>query len=206
MISTASRSDRRVQRTRQLLRDALMALIVEKGYDAIAVQDITDRANVARTTFYLHFRDKEELLLQSMEEVYDDLTTRMGQVSPDGLLANGLPAEVVAFEHVAEHAAFYRVMLSSRGVAAFIVRVRQYLASEFIAFARELLPAAAQTLLPLEAIAHREAGALVGSISWWLEHGMPYTPQQMAQLHYEVGARGLLWAISAKTLPLDPES
>ncbi len=206
MNAPTSRPDRRVQRTRQLLRDALMALIVEKGYDAVAVQDITDRANVARTTFYLHFRDKEDLLLRSMEAVYDDLTARMGQVSPDGLLANGLPAEVVAFEHVAEHAAFYRVMFSSRGVAAFIVRVRRYLASQFVAFARELLPAALQTRLPLEAIAHREAGALIGSISWWLEHDMPYTPEQMARLHYEVGARGLLWATSADAAPPAGES
>ena len=59
--------DRRIQRTRQLLREALFALIVERGYEAITVQDITERANLGRTTLYLHYRDKEELLKASIK-------------------------------------------------------------------------------------------------------------------------------------------
>jgi AcrR family transcriptional regulator len=60
--------DRRVQRTRALLRDALMSLIAEKGYRAITVQNIIDRANLGRSTFYAHYQDKEDLLLSGMEE------------------------------------------------------------------------------------------------------------------------------------------
>ena len=52
--------DRRVQRTRKLLQDALMALILEKGYEAVTIQDIIDRANVGRSTFYAHFLDKQQ--------------------------------------------------------------------------------------------------------------------------------------------------
>ncbi len=81
MNTSTPKIDRRVQRTRQLLRDALMALIVEKGYDAISVQDITDHANVARPTFYLHYKDKEELLLSSVQEIYDDLAQNHPVVS-----------------------------------------------------------------------------------------------------------------------------
>src|SRR4051794_4639849 len=59
--------DRRVGRTRQLLSEALLALIQEKGFDAVTVQDVIDRANVGRSTFYSHFVDKEDLLVKAMD-------------------------------------------------------------------------------------------------------------------------------------------
>ena len=59
-----SKTDRRIQRTRQSLRTALLELIKEKGYDAISIEEITERANVGRATFYLHYKDKEDLLLE----------------------------------------------------------------------------------------------------------------------------------------------
>ena len=61
--------DRRVQRTRQLLQDALISMMIEKGYEATTVQDIIDRANVGRVTFYAHFADKETLLSSRLEDV-----------------------------------------------------------------------------------------------------------------------------------------
>ena len=54
-------TDRRVLRTRAVLRDALITLVGESGWDAITVQDICDRAKVGRSTFYMHFADKEDL-------------------------------------------------------------------------------------------------------------------------------------------------
>src|SRR5574338_1030565 len=67
-----SRTDRRIQRTRQSLRTALLALIKEKGYDAISIEDITERANVGRATFYLHYKDKEDLLLEEFSEMANE--------------------------------------------------------------------------------------------------------------------------------------
>ena len=62
-------NDRRVRRTRALLRDALVTLILEKGYNAVTVQDIIDRANVGRSTFYAHFENKDKLLLSGFDDV-----------------------------------------------------------------------------------------------------------------------------------------
>ncbi len=64
-------TDRRVQRTQALLQDALLALIEEKGYAAITVQDILDRANLGRSTFYMHYRDKDDLLVSGFEQLKD---------------------------------------------------------------------------------------------------------------------------------------
>jgi AcrR family transcriptional regulator len=69
--------DRRKQRTRRMLRDALLALIVEKGYDDLSVQDITEKADLRRATFYLHYADKDELLATVLREIFDALVKEL---------------------------------------------------------------------------------------------------------------------------------
>lgn len=89
-----TRADRRTNRTRRLLRNALMAAILEKGYDAITIEDITERADLGRTTFYLHYKDKEDLLIESLEAITDELRAQVGLgiagTSPD--IATGNPS------------------------------------------------------------------------------------------------------------------
>ncbi len=75
--------DRRVNRTRRQLREALFNLILEKGYDAVTVEEITARADVGRTTFYLHYHDKEDLLMESIGELVDDLIEQMARFPMD---------------------------------------------------------------------------------------------------------------------------
>ncbi|NJO84092.1 MAG: TetR/AcrR family transcriptional regulator, partial [Blastochloris sp.] len=109
------RVDRRIQRTRTLLRDALISLILERedegGYDSITIQDITDRANLSRATFYLRFRDKDDLYLQSVSELYDELVARIPPLSPDDMRSDGVPPSLAAFRHAAENSDLYRVVL-----------------------------------------------------------------------------------------------
>lgn len=191
--------DRRIERTRLLLRDALMQLIVEKGYHEITIQDITDRANVSRTTFYLHFKDKEELLFTGMVDLYNDLVKGYASMSREELLQYGVTEtcfDPTDFVHVAQHADFYRVMVSEKGDAGFIMRVRQYLASITLQYVLEPLIVPGQTVrIPLDFLAHYTAGAQIGVISWWLENNMPYTPEQMARLMYYCCAFGAWWSI-----------
>lgn len=190
MADVTRKTDRRVLRTRTLLRDALMALIVERGYETITIQDITDRADVARATFYLHFKDKDELLMTSMEEVYDDLVRRIGPLTEDHLTRQGDPVDLIAFQHVAENVPFYRVMLSERGPASFAVRLRHYLVrvgwEMYADYAPELKESAAG-----QAIMHAEAGALIALISWWVENGLPFTAEEMAWMSHLLGVSGV---------------
>lgn len=208
--ATPRRPDRRVARTVALLRDALMTLIQEKGYDAITVQDITDRANVARTTFYLHFKDKDELLFEGMRAIYDDLVERAfrkvgsADETPDSHdpLAGFDIASPADFEHVAEHAAFYRVMLSERGSMAFTLRVMDYLArlcdQDFLSVA---VARGAQPRIPVEIIAHIMAGAQIGVIRWWLENDQPHTPEAMGLMGRDLMVNGLAWALGLAEAP-----
>lgn len=78
MARLASRNvDRRVRRSRQLLHEALVALILERGWDRVTVQAVCDRAGVGRSTFYVHFADKEDLLVGGLEHVRDDLRRQL---------------------------------------------------------------------------------------------------------------------------------
>lgn len=199
--------DRRQRRTRRLLRDALMQLIVEKGFDSISVQDITDRADVSRATFYLHFRDKEELLFNSMRELYDDLAEKVHFFhDPQDVLKQVMAGnhdacmEATDFEHVAEYENLYRVLLSEKGVASFVVKVRRYLAQ---IFQEQIVQPASQAggepRLPLELIAHAMAGTQIGIISWWLEAGKQFTAEEMARMCYALSAFGMWWALGIET-------
>ncbi len=194
--------DRRIQRTRHLLREALISLIKEKNYEEITVQDITERANVNRSTFYLHFKDKDELLYKSMVEVYDALAETMlanKKEQTGGLNLDHL-SDAADFQHVADHAEFYKVILSEKGVASFVVRVRKYLARVFTEHILEMGVGSAPRF-PLEAVGHFLAGAEIGLISWWLENGKKQSPEEMARMMLDMCAFGTYWALGVPASP-----
>lgn len=197
--------DRRQRRTRAALRSALMALMVEKGFDAISVADIAERADVSRAAFYMHYKDKEELLFRSMKDIYDELVSKSHTISgahdfAQLLLCGNHEAfcDPTDFEHVAEHKAFYRILVSERGVASFVVQVRKYLAGIIETHLHEPLREANITpLLPPGFIAHAIAGAEIGVISWWLEHGDEYSPMEISRMFYHLMAFGMWRSLGA---------
>jgi AcrR family transcriptional regulator len=176
--------DPRVVRTRQQLRDALVSLIEEKGFDALTVQDITDRAELNRATFYLHYRDKHDLLENSLRDAIDELLADLGASTDeqDQLIGDESPRPIkAAFEHVAQHAHFYRVMLSAEGVPAFSAGVRDHIAAITLRWLNALQPHPRQSRVPLEIVASSLSWSLLGVLIWWLEHDMPHPPDYMAE-------------------------
>lgn len=204
----ARKLDRRVQRTRQLLQDALMALILEQGYDAITVQGITDRANLGRATFYLHYKDKDELLLQSLQEVLDDLVKQMQPFSGGKWRLSSAGPIAVAFQHAAENADLYRVILNTQSGTAVPERIRGYIAG----YARQLIEAhVSETgftpLVPVDVLANYMAGSLVALITWWLENDMPYPPDEMVGMYRRLVMLGAarVMGVDASQLSVEEE-
>lgn len=199
---TERKTDRRIERTRILLRDALMRLILKTGdnqkrYDEITVQDITDEANVARTTFYLHFKDKDELLFETMRDIYQELYENSTLPTMEAFVSDREEdCNAEEFEHVAEYPDFYRIMLSARGSAAFVTQVHDYLAEEIHGdFLPQLLPAGKEPRIPLDLMAHIVTGAEIAAIKWWLNQDKRLTTQQIAYLADSLIKRGLIWAL-----------
>src|ERR1700722_4911305 len=107
-------ADRRVARTQKLLRDALHSLIREKDYDSIVVKEILDRANVGRSAFYMHFRDKDELLASSIHDILGTVSSphakTIGGIN-EGILWFSQPI----FEHLDRHRREGSLKLGARG-------------------------------------------------------------------------------------------
>ena len=182
-----NKQDPRVRRTRQLLFETLVQLIVERQeYEPISVKDIADRAEISRSTFYMHFRDKDELLYEVLSETYLELIRNNHTHARQTLFDTCMWDD---FLHVASHADFYRVMLSERGSAAMLHRIWQLLAKLIID-----LMEGTESLSPQlrEMLGYTLAGAQIGITKWWLENDMVFTPKQMAQHLYQISSSSLV--------------
>jgi AcrR family transcriptional regulator len=197
-MTETRRPDRRIERTMTALRDALMSLIIEKGYDAISIQDIADRANVARATFYLHFKDKDDLMFRSMRVIYDGIVARQ----PKDLTVEAL-ADDSDFQHVAQYADFYGAMLSAKGSMGFLTRVRSYLQEELEKSMCQLMPPDVTPRLPRSLIAAYCTGAQIGLIWWWVENRLPIPAEKMALYTMQISVFGLNWALGGELVSPD---
>jgi AcrR family transcriptional regulator len=182
---SASRHARRRAQTRNLLVQSALALVLERGYEAITIQDITERADLGRGTFYIHFKDKEEAvwaafqdLFQQLEQTaHQKLDRRLPQVEYYGLLN--------IFQHAARHRDLYRVMFGGQGSARLAARAQDYLAAVFLHDIRNAAqPAEPDFHLPAEFEAQFLVGVLGRLLYWWLETSQDYTPDQIASMTY----------------------
>ena len=190
----SSKTDRRVSRTRRQLRNALMALILERGYNAVTIEDITERADLGRTTFYLHFRDKEELLVESLEEIAADLKSQVEQTAEMNLAAGPRRVNPVAvvFRHVDENRDLYRIMLKGEGSSKAASRIRDIIEEAAVEFFTRHLSGfvSAQPELPKGLAAGYYASAMLGFVTWWLEKDIPVKGDEAADLFMKFFFRG----------------
>ncbi len=185
-------NDRRVRRTHQLLGDALFELVFIKSYDAITVQDIIDRANVGRSTFYAHYRDKEDLLLSQFGRLIDALTEQVGN---DGHTSNLLFDSLGLFRHVQEQQGLYKAMVHTRGTDLLFQQGQQYLSTRLEARLGALLSDGQASAAPVAAIAAWLSSALLGLLKWWLDNKMIYTPEQMDEMFRRLVLPGVMAAL-----------
>lgn len=188
----------RVRRTRKLLRDALIELIEERGFDRLTVGEITERAMVSRAAFYRNYNDKFHLVEQIVDDAMDELLCSMTGSDSD----TRPPAErwVCFFEHVEQYHRFYGALLGKKGSTWFASKMRSSLSE----MAKDHLPAPppASRRTPDSApdgLAATVLGSLfTQSITWWLDQGMPSPPRviamQSAQLASSVIAVANSWA------------
>lgn len=171
-----SHSTERGRETQRALRDALMQLILEKGFDAVTVRDITERAGIDRTTFYLHASDKRELLERSQRQMMDELFAgwEAGRSLRERTQAG--------FRAIAEHGAAYRVLLATAD-AETNHRLQSHLAEHIERVVRARTEARGQQPeISTDLLATYAASVLRGLARWWLEHEMPYSPDEMAEI------------------------
>jgi AcrR family transcriptional regulator len=187
--------DRRIQRTRQALRAALLELIKEKGFDALSVEEITARANLGRATFYLHYKDKEDLLLEEFREIASNRVQVLSEIpvliwkSNQGqieLADNRIPLMplLLIFEHASQNADLYRILLRGESSQRIIGQIREIIVqsiNEIVRTRKQTESPPRPPEVPVEMLAAYFSGALMSSLNWWLEQEKPMRPEEMAR-------------------------
>lgn len=193
-------NDLRVKKTRRALREAFVRLILRKGYDDITIQDIADETETARVTFYRHYRDKEELLNDCLNVLYEELIARTERVTPSGI-QRGYSPVIVFYEHLQDQETLYRILFSSRGTQTVIERMRHHLAYHATQ-ALQTYGDVSQFQVPIDILAHHAASAQIGLGIWWLDHDKPYPAVYMAQVSLWLSLAGVARAMGVTDFAL----
>lgn len=189
-MSSASKvhTDRRILRTRQLIRDAFIDLLQEMDVEKMSISRIAERATINRVTFYLHYRDIPDMLDKMSDEMIENIQHAMyGQCELiDAAEDNDWLKLVRVLEHISSHAKFYKVVLGSRRAPIFTERLLNLLTKLIAARIEEIWSNSSLDKAGIQkdiAIWHG-ASALIGTITAWLRNDMPYTPAYMAKQFY----------------------
>ena len=168
--------DRRVKRTQHLLARALIALTLEKGYEAVTIRDITERADVGYATFFRHYHDKDELLKDVLDVVLTEIIDLLGSTQP---AADPTTIGVLLFRYVQQQSEVVRVLLMSHALLQRSIEI----ATQNVVSEHTFLP---DSVVPLEIAAHHIVASSISLIQWWLDHQMPYTPERMGVIYHEL--------------------
>ncbi len=185
--SPLSRHERRRQQTRKLLIDTTVQLVLEKGYETVTIQDITDRADLGRGTFYIHFKDKEDVLWTAIQNLIKEM-----EAEAHRQFQGRLPKQVEyygllnIFRHAEKNRDLYGVILGGQGSAVLTERVQDLMADVFRRDIENPALRDPKAQVPGEVIAQMMTGLIARSIGWWLKAGNNYSTEQMAGMTYRV--------------------
>ncbi len=188
LAGSNKKTDARVRRTRDGLGDALIALMQEKPFETITVQDVLDRAHVSRSTFYSHYSDKDDLLMSDSEEFFEALSMAL---SAHGDKSDRVFPVKEFFNHLADVQPFYKALVKSGKFQENMELARGHFARGIERRLSELPRAKSIPANERSAIAFTHAGALLSLLAWWLDRGMREPPEQMDELFHRMVWNGL---------------
>lgn len=183
MLKKRLSKDRRIQKTQKLLHEALGSLIREKPYDLIVVKEILDRANVGRSTFYTHFRDKDELLASSIHDMIRSVHTTdfpASGKSYEKIISFSLPV----FEHIYQHRKTGTAKMGTRGRAIIHEHLQRVIAELITDDVRKYLQGRRKTAgqIPPELLVQYLASTFILVLNWWVESKAKLPPKQVNDL------------------------
>ena len=168
-MNTRMNTDRRRRKSQEAIKKALVELITVKKFDQITIQDISDKADVGRRTFYLHYMDKFDLLDQLIDEQMQEMRQLCDSSEKD---ADYQEMGLAWFQYFENRALFFSAMLTNKGSSFFRSRLLDF-------FLHELKKD--EVACPDEVDIQFLGAAIVGIVEWWFEQGKPFPPAIMAQ-------------------------
>ena len=183
------RLDRRIERTRHLLQDALIALILEKGYEAVTVQDVIDRANVGRSTFYTHFYDLDDLLHSEFDQLWSQFEAYLGTRSiQKGALWD---ISLMMFQHAQTYQPVYKAVIGKQSGQIMQLHIHKSLASLFRANLKSQGLDKKNEIVAADVLVHYLVSSLTALMSWWLDNNLPYTAERMHEMYQHLARPGI---------------
>jgi AcrR family transcriptional regulator len=182
------KADSRVRRTHERLGSALIELIQEKPIDDVTVQEVLDRAAVGRSTFYLHFRDKNDLLLSQLEK-FLEMMSRALSVRKEESRRVVPVAEL--FGHIGSQRKVYRALAESGRLNDFFDLAQGYFSRGIEQRLRESKRIPKLPQRELAARASALAGSLLSLLRWWLDRGAKEAPRYMDELFHRIVWNGI---------------
>lgn len=193
------KADRRIGRTRKLMHEALMALIVEKGYESVTVQDILDRADVGRSTFYAHYRDKDELLLSGFDHLKTLFEQQQHALAAARHGGNGPEFNMILelFRHIGQHHKLYKAIAGKQSGEMILKYLHRYL-YDMLIVPHAALMKNRKSPVPIELTTHWIVSSLLSLTIWWLENNMPYSAEKMDEIFRQLMMPGIEAALGRK--------
>ena len=169
--------DRRIQRTQSLSQEALVTLLAEKPYHRITVQDIIDRANIGRSTFYAHYRDKEDLLASGTNDIVHSILLDAEGSTSDAKLQ--LISIAPLFQHIQKQFKLHRALLGSGGIESVVNQIRKHIEGHVLERLLRIDKSPGQKTIPNELMAFHIASTVLHLVRWWLDNNRPASPEEM---------------------------
>ncbi|NOX49600.1 MAG: TetR/AcrR family transcriptional regulator [Gammaproteobacteria bacterium] len=187
------KEDRRIQRTRQSLQSALIDLILDRGYEQISVQDIVDRANIGRSTFYSHYSSKDAVFFDSFQPLESMLRKSQTETMADPNYKHSyrLGFTKLLFAHVGEDQHLYRALAGERGGTLAANQVKKILVDLVGREFSKRLSKNNVTPIVCEAATHFAVGAIIGILTWWLDHKTGWTSSEADEYLQSLMSPGL---------------
>lgn len=180
-------NDRRIIRTKHMIQGAFTELLEEKGFDGITISNLTEKANINRGTFYLHYRDKYDLLEQSEMEIIKGIE----EIATELLISNlkevlsfaddqdPSPFIIRLFEYLLEHSKFVKVILGSKGDPSFQAKLKEMMRINMLRNMGKL-SIKSDMIVPAEYLIAYVCSTYLGVIQHWLESGMKESPRDIS--------------------------
>ncbi|MFX4263816.1 TetR/AcrR family transcriptional regulator [Pelotomaculum propionicicum] len=189
-------TDRRIIRTNRLIRDTLTELMKEKGFEGITVNELTAKADINRGTFYLHYRDKQDLLEQSEDEIIKKITKILSaaqQLSPEETLYYNshdepFPFIVKLFEYIKDNSSFIKTLLGPKGDPSFQVKLKEVLRKTLLKKSHQLKKE--EMMVPPDYLIAYLCSAYLGLVQHWLESGMKESPRDISLVLLRINLLG----------------
>ncbi|MCM3699628.1 TetR/AcrR family transcriptional regulator [Paenibacillus macerans] len=199
-------TDLRIIRTKQSIRDALVELLDEKGFEGITVKDITTRAKINRSTFYTHYLDKFDLMTKCQEEIMYELSrivklafpSVIGEITTKSQTLSAFIYAVPLFEYLNENRKFLKAALSSKGDLSFQTKLKDFIWKTLFENNSGMLLNEKDLLVPAHYLSSYISSAFIGVVQQWLNNDCKESPEVMARILSTITMNGPYFAAGLK--------